>query len=229
MNTQLTFIDPSKNALPFKDWQIREGEVLYNDGASSLSNTDLLAHIIRDQSKAEKLMEIHGSLKAITQLSVDELMATKGIGRSTAETILAATEFGRRSLSVERPDVNINSPQSVFDFIAPSLQDSGQEHLKIICLNTKNRIIKVATVFIGTLNNSVVSPREIFRTALKHNAAAIILVHNHPSGDSTPSNDDRNVTKAIIDAGKMIEITVCDHLIIGHDEFYSFKEHNDVF
>ena len=229
MNTQLTFIDPSKNTLPFKHWQIREGEVLYHDGASSLSNTALLAHIIRDQSKAEKLMEIHGSLKTITQLSIDELTATDGIGRSTAETILAATEFGRRSLNVERPDVNINSPQSVFDFIAPSLQDLDQEHLKIICLNTKNRILKVATVFIGTLNSSIVSPREIFRTALKHNAAAIILCHNHPSGNPIPSSQDRGMTKAVIDAGKMIDITVCDHLIVGHDEFYSFKEHNDVF
>lgn len=229
MNTQMTFIDPSKEALPFRAWQIREGEMLYNDGATSLNNTDLLAHIIRDKDRAEILMAIHGSLKAITQLSIDELMATDGIGKATAETILAAVEFGRRSLSVQRPDVNINSPQSVYDFIAPSLQDTDQEHLKIICLNTKHRIIKVETIFIGTLNNSVVSPREIFRTALKHNAASIILVHNHPSGDSTPSNDDRQVTKALIDAGKMLEVSVCDHLIVGHDEFYSFKEHNDVF
>jgi len=229
MNTQLTFIDPSKHTMPFKDWQIREGQVLYNDGASSLSNTDLLAHIIRDQTKAEKLMSIHGSLKAITKLSIYELTATDGIGRATAEVILTATEFGRRSLNVERPDVDMGSPQAVFDFIAPSLQDQDQEHLVVICLNNKNRIIKVVTLFVGTVNSSVISPREIFRTALKHNASAILLVHNHPSGDSSPSDEDRDMTKAMVAAGKMIEVTVCDHLIIGHNEFYSFKEHNDVF
>lgn len=229
MNAQLVFIDPAQNTLSFKEWQIREGEVLYNEGAPSLSNTDLLAHIIRDKSKAEKLMAIHGSLTVIAQLSIDELAATDGIGRATAELIVSATEFGKRSLLLDKPEVDINSPDSVYNYIAPSMSNLDQEHLKILCLNTKNQVTRVCTIFIGTVNASVVSPREIFRTALKHGAVSILLVHNHPSGDPNPSNEDRHTTDAIIAGGKMLGIAVRDHVIIGRDGFYSFKMQTHAF
>ena len=165
------------------------------------------------------------SKKRLLKLTYSDLSKIKGIGPAKACTILAATELVKRSLKIGEATLPII--QSTKDVIAQSvyLRDRTREHLMTIYLNARNEMIwKKQSTFIGTLNANLVHPREIFNEALEHNASSVILVHNHPSGDAEPSQDDLEITKRITEAGKIMGIDVLDHVIITKNKVFSFKE-----
>lgn len=170
------------------------------------------------------LMHFEG-LKLLKDATIEELIAIKGIGYAKGILILAAIELGRR-MHQYRPTENytIRSPEDGADYIMEDMRLLKQEHFVALFLNTKNQVIHRQTIFIGSLNASIVHPREVFREAIKRSAASIIVAHNHPSGDPTPSQEDIQVTKRLADTGKLIGIEVLDHLIIGDGKFVSLKE-----
>jgi len=214
-----------KVSLRFKDWQLREGMRLYQCGRQLLSDAELLAHLIRNRELAETLLNYYGSLQAIADASIEELKLIYGVGDVMAEIVSVAFELGRRSLRKNSEPVNISEPLTVYQLLKDEMIGLKQEHLKVLPLTTKNDVIKVETVFIGTLNNSIVHPREIFKTAIRASAAGIIIAHNHPSGDATPSSDDISVTKQIGQVAEVVQIPLLDHVIIGDNNYVSLKEH----
>ena len=220
----LTTPETPSTKLPFKQWQLREGERLYNRGAPSLSNSELLAHITRDQQVAERLMRHFGTLEAISDASMDELQQVNGVGKSTAEMIVAAFELGLRGRKRSDNLYTISSPQSVVELLSLEMKVLKQEEMRILLLDTRNNVRKVETVSKGTLNNSLVHAREVFREAIKASANSIVLVHNHPSGSANPSADDCRVTKELVKAGKVIGIEIIDHVIIAGEGYFSFQE-----
>jgi len=209
----------------FHDWQIREGDVLYRCGVSQMSTTHLLAHLVRNQKTAERVMERFGSLTAVAEASVAELKQVKGVGVAVAEMIRVACEFGRRVAQLaqeRRPEITHAS--HVYDLLRDEMMGLKQEVLKVLLLDTKNRVEHMETVFVGTLNCSVIHPREIFRLAIRQSACAIIVAHNHPSGTTSPSEQDIRATKQIAQAGEYIQIQLLDHVIIGKEGYFSMKE-----
>lgn len=154
------------------------------------------------------------------------LQKNKGIGKDKAATLAAAFEIARRILSQQKTlsDKKITSPEDIADILIPILRDENKEQFIIICLNTANKIIRKEIISVGNLNSSIVHPREVFKVAVENNAASIILVHNHPSGNPEPSNEDISITKKLVEAGKMMEIPVYDHIIIAGNNYTSFVE-----
>ena len=210
----------------------RPRERLLKYGANHLSNQELIAIILGSGTKDESVMTLSNrvlmhfeGLRLLNDATIEELTAIKGIGPAKGVMILAAIELGRRisSLKLTR-HVSIRSPQDGADYVMEDMRTLNQEHFVALFLNTKNEVIHHQTIFIGSLNTSVVHPREVFREAVKRSAASIICVHNHPSGDPTPSQEDIHVTRRLVDAGKMIGITILDHIIIGDRKFVSLKE-----
>jgi len=208
----------------FRQWQLCEGDVLYRSGVQQLSNTHLLAHLLRDKGLAERLMEGFGGLNQIAESSIAELKQISGVGTATAERIQAAFELSRRLNDSVYARPRIGSPIEVYMLVRAEYQGQKQEILKALLLNTQNRILKIETISIGTLNFSVMHPREIYRVALHHNAASIILTHNHPSGSPEPSFEDIQATEQIVKAGKIIGLPLLDHVIIGNGDYVSLKE-----
>jgi len=218
--------DPKEAHTPsFREWQIREGNILYRAGTQQMSTTHLLAHLVRNQKTAERIMERFGSLTAVAEASVAELKQVKGVGVAVAEMIRVACEFSRRIAQlaqVRHPEVTHAS--HVYALLRDELMGLKQEVLKVLLLDTKNRVEHVETVFVGTLNHSVIHPREIFRLAIRQSACAIIVAHNHPSGTTSPSEQDIRATKQIAQAGEHIQIQLLDHVIIGKEGYFSMKE-----
>jgi len=210
----------------------RPRERLQKHGAEVLSSQELLALVIgRGISKksvitiAQELLTRFGNIKAISEATIEELSQIKGIGLAKAAQIKACFELGKRQdLEPELKDFDIKDPQSVVKAIRAGIKDKAKEHFKLILLNTRNKIISISTVSIGTLNASLVHPREVFKDAISHNAYSVVLAHNHPSGDSEPSEDDLMITKRLVDAGKILDIKVTDHIIITKNGYFSFKE-----
>ena len=166
-----------------------------------------------------------GNIKAISQATIEELSQIKGIGFAKAAQIKACFELGKRQdLEPELKNFDIKDPQSVVKAVKASIKDKAKEHFKLILLNTRNKIIGISTVSIGSLNASIVHPREVFKDAIIHNAYSVVLAHNHPSGDTEPSEDDLTITKRLVEAGKILGIEVIDHIIISKNGFFSFKE-----
>jgi len=212
--------------------QERPRERLQKFGPEALSAQELLALVIgRGISKksvmsiAQELLAKFGNIKAIGQATIEELSQIKGIGLAKAAQIKACFELGKREdLEPEPRDFDIKNPESVVKAIRSSIKDKAKEHFKLILLNPRNKIIGISTISIGTLNASLVHPREVFKDAIVHSAASVVLAHNHPSGDPEPSEDDINITKKLVDSGKLLGIEVLDHIVIGKDNFCSFKE-----
>lgn len=210
----------------------RPRERLLKYGAGHLSNQELLAILLGSGTKEESvitlsnrvLMHFEG-LKLLSDAIIEELMAIKGIGVAKGVLLLAAIELGKR-MNQYRPDDKyvIRSPDDGADYIMEEMRSLKQEHFVTLFLNTKNQVIHRQTIFIGSLNASIVHPREVFREAVKRSAASIIVAHNHPSGDPSPSQEDIHVTKRLVESGKMIGIELLDHLIIGDRKFISLKE-----
>ncbi len=175
-------------------------------------------------SIAQELLVRFGNVRAISQATIEELSQIKGIGLAKAAQIKACFELGKREeLEPELKNFDIKDPEAVVKAIRASIQDKAKEHLKLILLNPRNKIIGISTISIGTLNASLVHPREVFKDAIMHTAASVVLAHNHPSGDPEPSEDDIKITKKLAESGKILGIEVIDHIIIGKNDYYSFK------
>jgi DNA repair protein RadC len=200
-------------------------------GAEALSNAELLAILLRSGVEglnviqmAQKILIDLGGIGGLHRTPFEELTKVHGVGNAKAAQLKAAIELGRR-LSIaevgEKPA--IHCPEDAASLVGYEMGALEQEHLRVMLLDTRNRVQKIAEVYKGSLNSSAIRIGEIFRDAIRINAAAIILLHNHPSGDPTPSPEDISVTKAIITAGELMNIEVLDHLVIGKNSFVSMK------
>lgn len=210
----------------------RPRERLIRQGAESLSNQELIAILLRTGTKEEsvlmlanKVLNYFESLHELKHATLEEIVSIKGIGEAKAVQLLAAIELGKR-LSQKRVDsrFTIRSPKDAASFLMPEMSSLKQEHFVTLFLNVKNQVMHKQTIFIGSLNSSIVHPREIFREAVKRSAASIICAHNHPSGNATPSPEDIEVTKRLQEAGFIIGIELIDHIIIGDHQYISMRE-----
>jgi len=217
---------------PLKEWPLRERPIerLYDVGAAALSDAELLAAVLgatgttNPMALARELLT-HGGLLGLQRLSIEEIAALPRMTRQRAAQIKAALELGRRLILTSPEErVQIKSPADAAHLMMIEMSHLDQEHLRVICLDTKNRVQKVHTIYIGSLNSSMVRIGEIFKEAIRLNSAAIILVHNHPSGDPTPSPEDVLVTRQVVDAGKLLDAEVLDHLVIGQGRYVSMRE-----
>jgi DNA repair protein RadC len=206
---------------------------MYSVGAHALSTRELLALLIGSGGESRSAVEIaaellnhnDGSLRRLGMLSLTDLQKVPGIGPAVASRVAAALELGRRmsrETAAERP--RIQGPADVYELCAPALRDLRQEEFRILLLNTQHAVVRELIITRGTLDASVVHPREVFRSAISESAAAIILVHNHPSGDPAPSREDRDVTEQLAEAGRLIGIPVLDHVVVGDGRYVSFVE-----
>ncbi len=211
----------------------RPREKLYKYGSKALSNTELLAIIIRTGSRENTAIELSQKLLAgkkegisfLTDTSLQEIMKVKGIGECKAAQILAAVELGKRVMSSTHKDKSrITSPTDVVDLLMLDMTHLKKEHFKIVMLDTKNQIIGIENISVGSLNSSIVHPREVFKEAITKSSASIILVHNHPSGDPTPSKEDIAITRRLVEGGDILGVKVLDHIIIGNNKYISLKE-----
>jgi DNA repair protein RadC len=222
---------PSKSRI--KDIQIleRPRERLAKMGASVLSTAELLAILLRVGVEGENAIQVgqrllhdFNGLVGLQKASYEEIRGQHGIGEAKAAQIKAAIDLGRRLAShsaCDRPVVH--SPEDAADLVQYEMSALEQEQLRVILLNTRNHVLGIKTIYQGSLNSSQVRVGELFRPAIRENAAAIIVVHNHPSGDPSPSPDDVAITQAIVNAGKLLDIQVLDHLIIGQGRFISLN------
>jgi DNA repair protein RadC len=211
---------------------LRPRERLAYAGAGALSSAELLAIILRVGGRGENvirmaerlLSDFHG-VSGLAQASFDELCGARGVGAAKATQIKAALELGKRMLLASSQErLQIRSPQDVANLLMLEMGLLEQEQLRVILLNTKNVVIRIHAVYTGSLNTAVVRVGEIFREAIRANAASLILAHNHPSGDPSPSPEDVRVTEAIVKAGRLLDIQVLDHLVIGLNRYTSLKE-----
>ncbi|EPD54288.1 DNA repair protein RadC [Paenisporosarcina sp. HGH0030] len=210
----------------------RPRERLINQGAAALSNQELIAILLRTGTKQESVLHLANrvltffeQLHELKNATIEEIMSVKGIGEAKAVQLLAAVELGRR-LSLQQTDekFTVRSPKDAATFLMTDMTSLKQENFVCLFMNVKNQVIHKQTIFIGSLNASIVHPREIFREAVKRSAASIICAHNHPSGNPSPSPEDIEVTKRIQEAGHIMGIELLDHVIIGDHQFISLKE-----
>jgi len=211
----------------------RPRERLVKQGVSSLSDAELLAVILRTGTYKENAVELSReilkkfNIKNLSHASITKLKKVFGVGEAKACQILASFELGRRLASF-RPEKykKINNPKEAAALIFPKLIGLKKEHLIGIYLDSRKKIIKEETIFIGSLDASIINPREIFEIALNEGAAAIILAHNHPSGDMKPSIEDIKITKELAKAGGLLGIELLDHIIISGKKYFSMRENN---
>lgn len=212
--------------------QDRPRERLIKVGATAVSTTELLAIIMRTGvggenvlRLAERLLAHFKDIPGLARASIPELTEVKGIGPAKAVEIKAALELGRRLMaSAPQERARVASPADAANLVMSEMTFLEKEHLRLITLDTRNMVINTPTIYVGSLNTSVVRIGELFRAALKDNAAAFIMVHNHPSGDPSPSPEDVNVTRQVVQAGKLMDIELLDHIVIGRQRFVSLKE-----
>jgi DNA repair protein RadC len=210
----------------------RPRERLQKIGAENLSAQELLALVIgRGIPKksvmtiAQELIATFGNVNAISQATLEELCQIKGIGIAKAAQIKASFELAKReNLETDEENFDIKNPEAVCKLISATIKEKAKEHFKLILLNSRNKKIGISTISIGTLTTSLVHPREVFKEALAHSAASVILAHNHPSGDPEPSEDDLKITRKLVESGKILGVEVIDHIIVGKNSFYSFRE-----
>ncbi|KHD35186.1 DNA repair protein RadC [Clostridium acetobutylicum] len=224
MNNSLKITDLPNNERP------RERLLRY--GSEVLSNSELLAIILRTGTLHENIINLSsrilkesGGLNGVLNLSFEELKKVKGIGNAKAVQILALGELFKRFKAYKSfESVKITSPKEAANLVMEQLRSFNKEHLYVIMLNTKNIVIKISDVSVGSLNSSIVHPREVYVEPILKHAASIILCHNHPSGDPKPSNEDLNITKRLYECSKFIGIELLDHIIIGDGIYISLKE-----
>lgn len=207
----------------------RPMERLEKKGASTLSDAELLAVILKTGNKDENVIDMSNRLISkygigkLSNCSLTELQEIKGIGKVKASHILALFEFNKRHNLSKINNNSIKCANDVYKYASQRLTDD-KEHFMILHLDSKNKIIKDEVISIGILNASIIHPREVFKSAIKESANSIILVHNHPSGDPTPSKEDEDISEKLFEAGILLDIKVIDHVIVGKDKWYSFKE-----
>jgi DNA repair protein RadC len=210
----------------------RPRERLLHYGAGNLSNAELLAIILRTGARdenvvrlAQRILTKFKGLPGLARAGPTELINEKGLGPAKAAQLKAAFELGRRLLAVSREEgAQIRSPADAANLVMSEMGFLEQEELRIMLLDTKNHVLETTTLYRGSLNTSLIRVGELFRAAIRANSASLIVVHNHPSGDPTPSPEDVTVTKQIVEAGQLLDVEVLDHLIIGGQQFVSLKE-----
>lgn len=210
----------------------RPRERLKAYGPQALSNAELLAIILRTGSASESVLNLanrllsrFGGLVGLAKANLSELSAEKGMGLAKAAQTKAALELGKRLFSLQPEErAVVKSPSDVANLLIAEMSFLEQEHLRVVLLNTRNQVMGIPEVYKGSVHTSLIRVGEIFRQAIKENCPAIIVVHNHPSGDPTPSPDDVEITRQIVEAGKLLDIEVLDHLIIGQRRYISLKE-----
>lgn len=209
----------------------RPRERLQKHGAEVLSSQELLALIlgrgVRGESvmvTAQRLLSAFGNVKNISQASLEELSTIKGMGTAKASQLKAAFELARRKEEDNREQISVKSHQDVIKLVRQKLKDKKKERFLILCLDRRNNLIKISNISTGTLDTNLVHPREVFKEAIQSLASSIILVHNHPSGDPEPSDADIDITKRILETGKVVGIDILDHIIIANNRSFSFKE-----
>jgi len=210
----------------------RPRERLAKLGPQALSNAELLAILLRVGVQGENAVEVgrrllgqFGGIIGLHRTSYEELYSAHGVGPAKAAQLKAAIELGRRlSLDTTEELPTIHSPADAAALVMYEMSALSQEQLRVMLLNTKNQVLEIKTLYQGSLNSSAVRVGEIFKQAIIQDAAATIIVHNHPSTDPTPSPDDVAVTRAIIEAGELLSISVLDHIIIGGNKYVSLKE-----
>lgn len=213
----------------------RPREKMAAKGAAALTDAELIAILLRTGTVEKSAFDIASELTAdgglyrklagVTRLT--ELTNIKGLGQAKAATVLAALEIGRRIASAKPIEkIHFSCPQDAADFLMPRLRYAAKEQFVVILLNGKNKIIGTEVVSEGSLSNSVVHPREVYAPAIVQHAATIMVAHNHPSGDPTPSAEDREITKMLEHSGKVLGIPLLDHIIIGDGRYYSFLEND---
>ncbi len=199
-------------------------------GAQNLSDAELIAILLRTGTKGKSVIEIaqefinkHGNLAIAATNSVESFIKNLGIGKDKAATLAAAFEIGRRIESQSKwfSDKKITTPADVAEIFIPLLRDEVKEKFIVVCLNSANKIIKYEVISVGNLNSSIVHPREVFKVAIENNSANIIVLHNHPSGNPEPSKEDIRITGKLVEAGKIMDINVFDHLIIAGNSYRS--------
>ena len=220
--------------IPLND---RPREKMASNGAAVLTDAELIAILLRTGTAEKSAIDIASEMTAdgglykrlagITRLN--ELTNIKGLGQAKAATVLAALEIGRRIASAKPLEkIHLSCPQDVADFLMPRLRYAAKEQFVVILLNNKNKVIGTEVVSEGSLSSSIVHPREVYAPAILHHAAAIMVAHNHPSGDPKPSTEDTEVTRMLARSGKVLGIPMIDHVIIGDGNYYSFLE-NEAF
>jgi len=210
----------------------RPQEKLLKYGANNLSNSELIAVILRTGSKdenvvmlAQRILNEDGrGLRNIADGTADKFKSFKGINDVKASQLMALAELSKRISTLKLEKIKISSPSDAAMFLMEEMRYYKKEYFKIILLDTKNNIKKISEISIGSLNSSIVHPREVFSEAVANSAASVILVHNHPSGESEPSREDISLTNRLNECGKILGIKILDHIIIGDGVFYSFKE-----
>jgi len=209
----------------------RPRERLLKYGVKSLANYEILAIILGTGSKNLSVLDLAKTvlidleeINRLNEITVTELMKIKGIGKAKAISIIAAIELGKRVNKPLTGSIKITNSRIAYDYLKDSLQNENQENLVCIYLNNNSEIINTKTITVGSINNTVFNPRDILKWALKYSAVAIIIAHNHPSGNIAPSKEDVIVTRNIVQAAKLVDVLIVDHIIIGKNKYYSFLE-----
>jgi DNA repair protein RadC len=210
----------------------RPRERLRDYGPTALSTAELLAIILRTGTNKESVLSLsarllarHGGLAGLARISFPELCAEHGLGEAKAAQLKAALELGRRLITAQPQErALVRSPQDVANLLMPEMAFLEQEELRVVLLNTRNQVVSVGEVYRGSVNSAQVRVGEVLREAVRQNCPAMIVVHNHPSGDPAPSSDDVAVTRQIVEAGRLLDIDVLDHIVIGHQRFVSLRE-----
>lgn len=210
----------------------RPRERLQKVGADNLSLAELLALVIERGRRGENVLAIaqnlishFGNLAKMKEATIEELQQVNGIGFATACKLKAAFELGEKAQTMTTEyGQKIESAKDVFKLLKNDLGNKKKEHFKVLSLDSRNKLISIDNVSVGTINTNLVHPREVFKTAIQHLAVSIILVHNHPSGNPEPSEDDLEITKRLIESGKIMGIDILDHIIITKNKFFSFKD-----
>ncbi len=228
--------------ITLKDMKVddRPRERLMRFGPGVLADYELLAIILQSGTRKESVLELSKRVlgrpgmvdgsgqrrwRSLSEATVEELCLIRGIGKAKAIQIKAALEMGKRLSGEEssKPSI-IRCPEDASQLVMNDMRFLDREHFRILLLNTKNHVLGIESVSVGNLNTTIVHPREIFKSSIRRSAAAVILVHNHPSGDPEPSKEDCEITKRLCDAGELLGIKVLDHIIVGDRKFVSLKE-----
>lgn len=224
--------EPFRYTIPQMPADMRPRERLLREGAEHLSEVELLAIILRVGASgktalqlAEEILVKTRGLRNLNEAKMEELLAHRGLGAAKIAQIKAALELGRRLYhEARREKVAITTPEDIADRVMADMRYLDREHLRVACLDTKNQLIKIEPISVGTLNSSLAHPRECFKPALQSGAAAVVFVHNHPSGDPTPSREDIELTRQLMRAGVVLGVEVIDHIVIGDSAHVSLKE-----
>jgi DNA repair protein RadC len=220
---------PTIRDLPVSE---RPRERLRERGAAALSSAELLAIILRTGTPSDNVLALasralarFGGLAGLAKASFGELCGERGVGEAKAAQVKAALELGRRLLSTQPQErATVQSPQDVANLVMAEMDLLDQEHLRVLLLNTKNQVLAMPEVYKGNVNSTLVRVGELFREAVREGCPALIVVHNHPSGDPTPSRDDVEMTRQMVEAGQLLGIDVLDHIVIGRQSFVSLRE-----